>query len=381
MKIIIITLYKGSFPFVDELLDQLNKKGVDVCVFDMVDMHTVRLVNGERIFDFHTKSTIFRKLCGIRFLGTILRSLFYKWYLNHIDFSCDHINIHYALPYYSQFIGLFKRKSKSTSVVIWGSDFNRVNNNKRNRMKHLFQNCDNILIPNTQLAAAFTKFYGVGIGEKIKSVGFGIGKLDLIKELSHAVEVNQIKFDLNIPINKLVLTIGYNGLQAQQHLLILEALSDLSKELKNRIMIIIPFGYGGDVGYKNELLNRIKELGIDYHLHDSFISDVDVAKIRICTDIAINAQITDGSSASLQEHIYSGNVLMVGDWLQYNHFSDVGVKFLIFSKENLSEMLIAVLNDFEYYKDNAKNNKDLIYNMSSWNARINQWIELFQNKL
>lgn len=381
MKVIIITLYKGSFPFIDELLYQLDKKNVEVCVFDMIDMYTVKIDNGITSIEYHIKNETFRKIFGIRFLGTALKIVFYKIYLRQVNFTCDHINIHYALPYYTRFINLFLRKAKSISAVIWGSDFYRVTDNKRDKMLPLFKGCDSILIPNTQLADSFSQFYKNGIEKKIRSVGFGIGKLDVIKEFQKETDNTVLKVSLGIPTNKRIVTVGYNGLQAQQHSMILNAIADLDHAIKERLFIVVPFGYGGDAEYKAEIINKIKSLNVDYKVFDSFISDTDIAKLRISTDLVINAQVSDGSSASLQEHFYAGNVLLVGDWLQYDHFKDIGIKFWRFNENNILEMLHSILIDFDIYEDEVCDNPELIYNLSSWNSRIEQWISVFKNEL
>jgi hypothetical protein len=78
MKVKIITLYKGSFPFIDELLVQLEKKGIDAYVFDMMEMYTLKIVNGEKHIDSHVNNTLIKKMSTIRIFGTIVKYFFTK---------------------------------------------------------------------------------------------------------------------------------------------------------------------------------------------------------------------------------------------------------------------------------------------------------------
>ncbi|WP_374174034.1 hypothetical protein [Flavobacterium tructae] len=379
MKVNIVTFYKGSFPFIDELLSELEKKGIEAYVFDMIEMYTLRIVDGEKHFEYHVDNKIITKVVKLRIVGTFVRYLFYKNYFRKNDFVADHTNIHYVLPLYSMFIDYFKKKSKSVSTVVWGSDFLRVSNSKRDMMKPIFEKSDSILIPNTELAFSVGDYYNCAA--KIKSVGFGIGKLDRIKELIESDDKEKFKSDLDIPNDKLIVTVGYNGLKEQQHELILNAFENIDPKIKSNLFIILPFGYGGNAEYKKYLVNKLGKLEISYKVYDTFITDVDVSKIRICTDLVINAQISDGSSASLQEHLYAKNVLLVGEWLQYKHFSDAGIEFWKFDEQNLFNQLNYILDNFENCKKSVQNNDKVIHAMSSWNSRINQWINVFENKL
>lgn len=381
MKIVIITLIKGSFPFIEELSSQLEDKGIEVEIFDMFDMYSLKIIDDKKITNYHLKPLFLRKICNIRFLGSIIRFFFYKLYFFINPLKCDHVTIHYVLPFYTLFISSLKKHSKSISVCVWGSDFYRVSERKRDKMTLLFNKSDSIIIGNIKMADEFSSYYKNIFSEKIRNVGFGIGKLDLIKNLEGNFSKTAIKESINLPISKLIITIGYNGLEAQQHLLILESFNNIAMAMKNSIFIIIPFGYGGDLIYKNLVKKKLEALNIEYKIYDDFISDEDVAKIRLITDFAINAQISDAFSASIQEHLYCNNVLLAGDWLPYSYFSNNNIKLWTFKESELEKMVLEILNNFSYFSNEVKMNKDKIYKLSSWNSRINQWINVFDSKL
>lgn len=381
MKVVIVTLIKGSSPFIDELSSQLNYKEIEVELFDMFDMYTMKIVDGKEHIDYHLNNLLLRKIYKIRFLGTILRFFFYKIYLLIKPLKCDHITIHYVLPFYSFFINSFKSNSKSVSTCIWGSDFYRISDKKRNKMEHLFNKCDSIIICNSKMTEEFSAYYKDIDQTKIINSGFGIGKLDLIQNLLTIFSKNELKNSINLPADKLIVTIGYNGLQAQQHLFVLEAFNNLPSDVLNKIFIIIPFGYGGNLVYKKLIMNKLVNLCVDHLIFDDFLSDEDVAKLRICTDFVINAQTTDAASASLQEHLYSNNVLLAGEWLPYDYFLNNSIKLWTFNQKELEQKILEILTNFEEYSNQVKINREKVYQLSSWSTRISQWINVFENKL
>lgn len=379
MKVIIVTRINGSFPFVNELSLELRKKEIEVEIFDMFEMYTLKFINNNEQIYYHLNNQILRKISTIRIFGTIFRYFYYKLFLLFNPLKCDHISIHYVLPFYSFFIKSFKKNTTSLSCCIWGSDFYRVNKNDRIRMLTLFEKSDSIILCNKEMSNEFAKYYKNMFNNKIVNSGFGISKLDLINNLSNSFLKNELKNELGFPIDKLLITIGYNGIPAQQHLYVLESIFKIPSHLLTNIFIIIPFGYGGDETYKNLIINKIQELGVGYKLIESFISDEDVAKIRICTDFVINAQTTDAASASLQEHLYCGNVLLAGNWLPYNYFTENGITFWSFKKDELVEKITDILVNFPFYSSQVKSNSESIYKLSSWNFRIVQWVNVFKS--
>ncbi|GAA4092931.1 hypothetical protein [Mucilaginibacter panaciglaebae] len=379
MKILIITYYKGALPFADELSEELIKKGHHVDLLDMFDMFTMSF-NSIRTVKYHIKSATFRRLFNLRIVGIILKFFYYKYYFLRFKHRYDHISIHYAFPFYRYFINNFKKTADSVSLCVWGSDFYRISDKEKESFRSFYERCDSIIIGNTTMADDFSSFYHHKIRDKLRLVGFGIGKLDKIRSLKSEFTRAQLKTHLGLPDDKLILTIGYNGIKAQQHLLILQSLLHIPKTFREQLFLLIPFGYGGDQVYLNEIKEELKQLEVDYKVFNHFMSDDDVARIRICTDIAINAQISDASSASIQEHMFSENILLAGEWLPYEYFTDNKVKFWTFNENTLAEKVLVTLQNFQSYQKQVEHNSEAIYLLSSWEARIDQWINVFNEK-
>src|SRR5690606_7299055 len=106
-------------------------------------------------------------------------------------------------------------------------------------------------------------------------------------------------------------------------------------------------------------------LQIPYLLISKSLSDVDVAKLRIETDITINIQISDAFSASLQEHLFAQNLLLVGDWLPYQILTDNQVFFKQTRIDSLSNNIADCIQNFENYREQTLGNTKKLHELSS----------------
>ncbi len=377
MKVIIVTYLKGASPFIEELKDRLRLNNFEVIIFDMFDMITVSYIDNKSNIVSHISNKFLIKLFNIKLLGTIFRIIFYKIYFLVKPLKADHIAIHYALAFYTFFVSDFKKMSKKFSVCLWGSDFYRISRFKKRFMTKLYDSCHSIIFCNTVMAIDFIDFYKKISINKIQYTGFGIAKLDLIHSLSKSNSLELMKNSLNIPKDKIIVSIGYNGSNAQQHLYIIEKISQLSRDMLSNLFLVIPFGYGGEVLYKNRIIEKLVHLGVEYNLYDEFLSDINVSKLRLCTDIVINAQISDAASASIQEHLFSGNLVLVGDWLPYKYFEDNGIWFWKFNNSNFQKIFCDILSDFSISKLSVSKNAEAIRRLSSWDNRILEWSQIY----
>lgn len=381
MKVVIVTIIKGSFPFIDELADNLKSKGHEVELLDLLDMYNVEWIDGEKLTRFHIHNKFLKSAFDLRYLGTFLKIVYYKLFFDFKSLKADHYSFHYVLPMYSFLIKKVKKSSKSTSACIWGSDFYRVSDFKRYQLKPLFCHVDKIVLCNRTVIGHFKEFYSDIDTCKIINSGFGIGKLELLKSLYSEQSIESIKKELKIPDGKVIICIGYNGLRAQQHNLMINSIKSLPNSLKEKLFLLIPFGYGGDELYLQEISSKLNELNLPYYVFNKFLSDKELLNIRIISDIVVNAQITDAASASLQEHLYCQNIVLAGRWLPYDYFIDNGIKLWFFEKEKLTNSLEDIIVNYENYKKLVVNNPNMVYKLSSWNSRIDEWESIFENKI
>ncbi|UYQ92426.1 hypothetical protein MKQ68_20290 [Chitinophaga horti] len=225
----------------------------------------------------------------------------------------------------------------------------------------------------------FNEYYG-SYANKILLVGFGIKKLDTLKEMKARLTADNAKVALGMPPDRIVITCGYNAREEQQHLYIIKNLEKLPASIKGRIFLAFPFGYGGSAEYKASIEQALNAGTIGFKIFDYFLTDEEVCYIRIASDVVINAQKTDALSASLQEHIFCGSILFAGSWLPYDTFLNIGAKFWYFDEDKLAQLLTDCFENYETFKSSAAANAEKIYNLSSWGIRHSQWLNLYKEK-
>jgi hypothetical protein len=105
------------------------------------------------------------------------------------------------------------------------------------------------------------------------------------------------------------------------------------------------------------------------------------AELKILTDIVVNIQITDTLSASLQEHLYAKNILLVGEWLPYKIFDENGIFYMKTSCEKLSENISYCIDNLDVLKQKTKNNYMKIKSLSSWDFVSRDWLKIYNELL
>jgi hypothetical protein len=99
--------------------------------------------------------------------------------------------------------------------------------------------------------------------------------------------------------------------------------------------------------------------------------------MRTISDIMVVVQLTDVFSASVQEHLMAGSVLIAGDWLPYKSFLEKGVYMRITNLEDLKKNMETVICNLEKEKELCKGNEERIYSLSSWSSKSNDYINMY----
>lgn len=253
--------------------------------------------------------------------------------------------------------------TKIVKLTIWGSDFYRADNIRREQQRPIYQKCDRIQILTSSMKSDFLNYYK-DFEDKIDVVNFGVSQFDVIDKVEKTIfsksKKNQKYF------NKRLIVCGYNGIEAQQHNLIIDAINNLDQITQEKIFLVFPMTYGGDKKYKFELESRLKKTGIPFKILKTHLSKEEVALLRLESDIVINIQLTDAFSASLQEHLYAENLLLVGDWLPYSILDDNHIYYKKSSLKNLSIEIADCIENFQLYQKKTKHNKNKMHELSSW---------------
>jgi hypothetical protein len=371
MKVLIVTSLSGGWPYIPEMLEEFSKVDVTSYVFD-IDI----LESSESGKSLGPLPMLFLKIPKLRYFIKIL--LLWKRLQKEIS-SYDVINIHYALQMYKYLIKSFRKRCKLLVTSLWGSDFLRANTSDLRALSCVLRLSDIITSNNPAVLRKLSNHYS-SFTERSEVVRFGLKSIDKIRELQLSEGRYGSKVNLGLPLDKTIITCGYNAIRQQQHGLMIEALASLPMNMRNSIFVIFQMTYPDNPKYKEEIRKKLEATGIvNYLIIDKMQLFEDVCRLRLASDIAINIQMTDSLSASIQEHIYSGSYLIVGNWLPYQVFESMGVPL---HKVNNS---IDITKEIENYlmvqrkNDNMTNAcTDAIYNFSSWSTNILLWKDLYQ---
>ena len=372
MNVLILHQFANHNQTIDGLCNNLNKSGIEASSFNVATWR-LRSNNKIRRAFWLCFLRIITCIPGIR--GIISNLLRDKAILK---FSADFtiIDIHFFSPLYDNVIEELKKRDKKVKITIWGSDFYRVKESRLEEQRKIYQIIDIIQIETRQIADDFLKVFPE-CSEKVRIAHFGLSQFDIIDELSQNGSYVKYKKKFKIPEDKIVLTCGTNASEGQQHLRILQSIENLAPEIKEQLFLIIPLTYGGNKKYIDTVKQKAHSLGIPCRTILSFLSKRDTGILRIVSDIILTIQVTDALSCTHQEYMYSGNILITGDWLPYGILKENGVYYLTTAKEKLTETITETIDNYKLLKNSCLGNKDKLAKLSSWDEEIKEWLTIY----
>ncbi len=350
-----------------------------------VDIYTAPIEKSEYINQFiHYFNNIY-EICSndkdtvIDYIPKI-RGYFYKKKIIHqfnkLD-NYDIIHIFFLSRKYVFFAKEILRKCKKLVISIYGSDFYRAKWWGKTIQYPIIKYADRITFSNKQTLEEFRKFFKNIDKDKLKIKGFGSAPLGILRNIEN-ISKKECKASFNIPINTLVVTCGYNATVAQQHISIIKSIENIKDKLPANILFIFPFTYGLNREYFLKVKDLLDKSNLNYRVLTDFLSDYEVAQLRKASDIMINLQISDQLSASMQESLYTGNIVITGDWLPYKILEEKGIFMLkVSSVGEVGEKLLYSVNNSRNLKESCKGNSQIIWNISSWDKKINDWIHMY----
>ena len=362
---------------VEKLASLLNERGLLVDVFCKTNFQFcnnsgIRLNVCDRLVLWYlsrTRTSVVYKIIKRLLAKKLYQNLMARY--NLIDFhafSLDYIPMmEYCVGHKIPF-----------DITPWGSDVMRASSDNLVLKSYGFDNC-RIIKSTPNLLKTITEKYGEKYNAKSVPVLFGNSDYELIDSLTDT-EVQRIRERILGDVqNKIIVTCGYNGIVHQNHKTMVDAINELPEELKLKICVVFPMTYGCDKMHVEEIRHYIEASSIPlYIILDEYMESKDVAALRLFSDVVVNIQKTDAFSGSLQDHLYCGNVLIVGNWLQYDILDENEVFYVKTSKEDLSQNIQNVLTNLTTYRNKCTENKKKMVNISSWKQVIDKWVQAYQ---
>lgn len=370
-RIILLYQYSQHSSLVINVCKNMNEEGLNV---DALNIKT-----GD-FFCLDKKTPVLFKLFRIFMLIPKVRVLLFfliKPFLRIKISSYDIADIHFLSTRYDKLIPYLKRKGVKIKVMFWGSDFYRISEQRILELHEILKNVDLVHVATKNFKDDILKKIPE-IESKITIAHFGLNQLEILKEMivNNTTTINSLGFNKN---NKIIVTCGYNGSEGQQHLKIINSINKLDRKIKDKIYLVFPMTYGIETGYLDKLEKSLKGTGLSYKFILKRLSLKDLLTLRLKSDIVINIQVTDAFSASLQEHIMSGNIMILGDWLPYSILDDNKVFTVKTSLESLTYKLNEVINNISKYKKESLKNREKMYNISSWIYLRKKWADMYKS--
>ncbi len=264
-------------------------------------------------------------------------------------------------------------------LTVFGSDFFQLQDWKKPWFRHIFKSADFITSNNSRALDSIRNAFRLE-PEQMKICRFGFNSLEKLKEVGAITQIESRDI-LHIMPDKTVICIGYNYDSIQQHIPVIQSIANNGDLLarKKELFFLFPLTYGTESGYKAQLIRALETFPFEYKTMQQFLSEEENAHLRKAPDIMIQVQKSDSFSASTQEHMYAGNLLITGDWLPYDDLKEAGIYYrTVESPTEIGNQLPYVLNNLQTEKDKCKKNPEAIYRLSSWNANLPSWLALYK---
>ena len=288
----------------------------------------------------------------------------------------DIIDFHAYYPNYNNWMRYCVKNGITFDITLWGSDLMRSDEERRNLLRYGFDNC-HILKMTGNLRDVLVQYYGRVYENKIRTVYFGNSEFDSIDNLNED-SIDELKKKLYGNIgNKMIVVCGYNAMESQNHIMMIQAVSQLGDSLKKDIHIVLPMTYGGQSEYRPRVKEIMDKSFLSYTILDHFLDKSEVAVIRKTANIVVNIQDTDALSSSLKGHLYCGNVCIFGEWLNYTPFTDNGIFYIKTSKNDITNHLQDVLRHYSHYQLLCKDNHEKMKTLFSWEATISKQVLVY----
>ncbi len=293
----------------------------------------------------------------------------------------DVCHIHYLNEDYGYLHKQIRNQCKKLIISIWGSDFYRTDWRTKKVQYNIIKYADRITVITKQTAEEFSKYFKKIDKDKLEIKNFGSTPLGILRNIEHISKVD-CKKSFNISTNSLVVTCGNNGSQGNEHIKIIQSIEIVKHKLSDNILFLFPFTYSFDSKYYLKVKELLDKTNLNYKILTNYLSDYKVAQLRKLSDIMINLPISDQLSASMQEGLYTGNIIITGDWLPYNILEEKGIFMLkVSSVDEVGEKLLYSVNNLRNLKENCKVNSQIIWNLSSWEKNIDDWIQMYKELL
>lgn len=378
MKILITYGTDLQIAIISGLLDCLKRNGIDAIAWNRFTFGC--MTNNDAAFKenlrfFAQLTKVQRYIRGLLYYVPFFVSIFTKRAFKGIDV----INYHSQDKLCDIFIPYIKKNDKRLIISIWGSDLYRITEDIREKRQQLYEYVDLIHVESPAVKNDFLKKYQID-ESKVVYCNFGVDLLDEIDAFREKREAIKQEMLPEEACGRIVITCGYNARKGQQHTLMINQLLRLPDEYKKKIFIVFPLTYtvqGDD--FLGEIDSALNEFDIPYCCFREHLDKDHLAKLRLLSDAVINTQVSDSLSTSLVEYFYSGNIMLLGDWLPYQFLKEeYQIDYIPITTDDIAEKVCYMLDNYEAESERAYKNIAKTYSLASWEGLTPRFGEMFK---
>ncbi|MCA6363778.1 MAG: hypothetical protein IM638_12130 [Bacteroidetes bacterium] len=317
-----------------------------------------------------------------RWLQIRIIKFFAIWYIlrsqiGRIPHHYDAVHVFYVTPVLGFLRFKVQALSKKLIVSIFGSEFYRSGKVLRWLVFRFIRRAQLITAANESTLNDVLAYYKL-VDIPVKVIPFGVKTLDIINSIS-ADTLEHTQKKLGIDDNKINIAVGYNGFPIQQHEAILASIEKSGLSQRTDLCFVFQLNGAGPLEYKSKLIDKISKSVSNYLIFDKFLSDQELAVIRMSIDVMIQLQKTDQLSASMLEYMYSGAIVITGAWLPYDMLSKQGFYFFkIEHIDDIGEKLNEILTNIVIEKSLSVVNKEKVWDLTNWAIKAKQWHSLYR---
>ncbi|MBO4282399.1 MAG: hypothetical protein J5873_04320 [Bacteroidales bacterium] len=211
---------------------------------------------------------------------------------------------------------------------------------------------------------------------------FGSAVMEEIYRLTDAGETALARQKWHVPEGKVSVMVGYSGKELHQHLQVIEAFRR-HPEWQGRFHLLAPMTRSADPVYVTQVEEALRASGYSHTLvRDRFLTEPEMAALRVATDVVFQASRFDGFSRSIIECLCAGSLLVYGNWLPYQgYLEEYG--FFALPMESVEEGVCLAAAASEragaYAKEldaNATHGRGRFV----WSACVENWVAAYQSE-
>ncbi len=379
LKVAVIGMYPENF--FNPIAGEIKKNGTSI---DLISLSNDSIIDMDgsynNVYKGLTKSMTLSKIGKI--IPGLFRRKFWSYFFSKSSLS-DKVKMLFYLQFFPSFeqydiinvqynviphpiLKLFPKHAKLIASF-WGSDIYRLKGKYLEKQKELIDRANVVTVHHEEMKELFDQKYPNFEGEVVQCL------IPLEPELFGHIDKEKSTPD------KIGVSIGYNTNPSFRHIELINLISNLDEEIKDKIRIIVFTTYGGSEKYTEEVNDALVNSGCDYIVYKDKCSLPELAKRRKDMNILLHIPMSDAFSGTVSEVLYSGNLVIAGSWLPYSSYEKQGVYFeKVNDLEEVENVLIGAIENFDEVKKKCEENPQKVIDTLDYSGNMDKWTSLFK---